>query len=64
MAPDGVETSVVRNATFPESAHVDFLFDTLGMHILKLIFCMYLLIGKGQSAQKDHTGAKKNKGKN
>ncbi len=24
-----------------------------------LLVCMYLLIGKGQSAQKDHIGAKK-----
>ncbi len=37
MAAGGVETSVFHNTIVPESAQVDFSFDTPGMRIFKLI---------------------------
>ncbi len=41
MAPGGVESSVFHNTVFPESAQVDFSFDTPGMRIFKLILSEY-----------------------
>ncbi len=43
MAPGGVETSVFQNTIFPESASVEFSFDTPAMRIFKLIVCWCLL---------------------
>ncbi len=42
MAPGGVETSVFHNTVVPESAQVDFSFDTPGMRIFKLILKKYM----------------------
>ncbi len=42
MAPGGVETPVFHNTIVPESAHVDFSFDTPGMRIFKLILLQFI----------------------
>ncbi len=39
MAPGGVETSVFHNTIVPESAQVDFSFDTPGMRNFRLAVC-------------------------
>ncbi len=42
MAPGGVETSVLHNTIVPDSAQVDFSFDTPGMRIFKLISLKFM----------------------
>ncbi len=48
MAPGGVETSVFHNTIVPESAEVDFSFDTPGMRIFKLILLPNIHLGRRQ----------------